>query len=176
MTSPRQTVGHPDPSTLNAQPPPSLKPPGAAASRELAFQNPCRYPEAKARQVRPWLSDLLDALDPAGGTFVVRFVSDREMRRLNREYRGKDQATDVLSFPGESADNSEGGDRHLGDVALSVPTARRQAASRGHSVERELRVLILHGVLHCLGHDHETDQGQMEALEAKLCRRWIPHV
>ncbi|HJX27826.1 MAG TPA: rRNA maturation RNase YbeY, partial [Thermoanaerobaculia bacterium] len=95
----------------------------------------------------------------------VRFCGDREMRRVNRQFRGKDKATDVLSFPGEEG--------HLGDILISVPTARRQALEAGHPAERELMVLLLHGVLHCLGYDHETDQGEMERLERRLRRRWI---
>ena len=79
-----------------------------------------------------------------------------------------DAATDVLSFPGGAT--PEG--RHLGDMVVAVPTARRQAAAAGHPVERELRSLLLHGVLHCLGHDHETDDGDMERLERRLRRRW----
>ncbi len=95
----------------------------------------------------------------------MRFVSDREMRRLNRTFRHQDRPTDVLSFPG---DESPIAPAHLGDIAVSVPTARRQASKLGHSVDRELRILLLHGILHCLGHDHETDDGTMERLE----RRW----
>ncbi|MCP4201337.1 MAG: rRNA maturation RNase YbeY [bacterium] len=92
------------------------------------------------------------------------------MRRLNRAFRGKDRPTDVLSFPGETTMDGI----HLGDIAVSVPAARRQALERGHSVERELKVLLLHGVLHCLGHDHETDSGEMDRLERRLRRRWVP--
>jgi probable rRNA maturation factor len=71
----------------------------------------------------------------------------------------------VLSFPGEEG--------HLGDILISVPTARRQAAEAGHGAERELRTLLLHGVLHCLGHDHETDGGEMERLERRLRKAWL---
>ncbi|NJL27180.1 MAG: rRNA maturation RNase YbeY [Thermoanaerobaculia bacterium] len=106
---------------------------------------------------------------PAAESFAVRFISDREMTRLNSTYRHKHGPTDVLSFPGDGAEG------HLGDVAISVPTARRQATELGHAVERELRVLLLHGVLHCLGYDHEQDDGTMERLEARLRRRWIDH-
>lgn len=136
----------------------------------IQFDNPNRYREAGARRLRPWFIGLFDELssDPSA-TLAVRFVSDREMRRLNREFRGKDRPTDVLSFPGE--ETVEG--VHLGDIAVSVPTARRQALERGHSVERELEILLLHGILHCLGHDHETDDGIMERLERRLRRRWI---
>jgi probable rRNA maturation factor len=133
--------------------------------REIVLLNPNRYPEAAARRLRPWLAALLAALAPEAGSLGVRFTGDREMRRVNRQFRGKDQPTDVLSFPGD--------DGHLGDLLISVPTARRQAAAAGHGVERELKTLLLHGVLHCLGHDHETDQGEMERLERRLRKVWL---
>ena len=146
-----------------------------ADQTEIAFQNPNRYPEAGARQLRPWLALLVAALAPAAAagegerSFGVRFASDRELRRVNRDFRGKDYATDVLSFPGESGPDGD----HLGDVLISVPVARRQAAAAGHPVERELRILLLHGLLHCLGYDHETDGGEMERLEKRLRRRYL---
>lgn len=132
---------------------------------EIVLQNPNRYPEASARRLRPWLERLVAALAPEAESLGVRFAGDREVRRLNRAYRGKDTPTDVLSFPGE--------DGHLGDILISVPVARRQAAAAGHPVEREIRVLLLHGLLHCLGYDHETDEGEMERLERRLRRTWI---
>lgn len=136
---------------------------------EITIQNPCQYPEAGARRIRPWLEAMTPALARGVDTFVVRFVSDREMRRLNRLYRDKDRPTDVLSFPG----GTELDGCHLGDVVVSVPTARRQAEQADHSVDRELRVLILHGVLHCLGYDHDADGGEMERVEKRLRREWI---
>lgn len=144
---------------------------------DIVLQNPNRYPEAGARQLRPWLERLTQALvgrelpDVEEATLGVRFASDRELRRVNRDYRGKDKATDVLSFPGDEDDGDEG--RHVGDILISVPTARRQAAERGHAPEQEIRTLLLHGLLHCLGYDHETDQGEMERLERRLRRTWI---
>ncbi|HEV2846660.1 MAG TPA: rRNA maturation RNase YbeY [Thermoanaerobaculia bacterium] len=132
---------------------------------EIVLLNPNHYPETATRRLRPWLAGLVAALAPEAESFGVRFVSDREMRRVNREFRGKDKTTDVLSFPGEEG--------HLGDVMIAVPTARRQAAEAGHGIGRELKVLLLHGVLHCMGHDHETDQGEMERLERRLRRTWI---
>lgn len=149
--------------------------PPSSKTVDLALDNPCGYAEVRRRELRPWLVALLGELAPEAGSFAVRFTSDREMRRLNRDFRGKDKATDVLSFPGESAvvaPNDEDG-AHLGDVVIAVPTARRQAEERGEEVERELRTLLLHGVLHCLGYDHETDDGTMERLERKLRRRWL---
>ncbi|HBL31982.1 MAG TPA: rRNA maturation RNase YbeY [Acidobacteria bacterium] len=132
---------------------------------EIVLQNPNRYPEAQARLLRPWVERLIAETARRSASVGVRFASDRELKRANRTWRGKDKPTDVLSFPGE--------DGHLGDILISVPTARRQAKAAGHTVERELRILLLHGVLHCLGYDHETDQGQMARLEHKLRRRLL---
>jgi probable rRNA maturation factor len=86
------------------------------------------------------------------------------MRTLNRRFRRKDRATDVLAFPGS-------GDGFLGDIVIAVPYAARQAKRRGEPVSREIDRLLLHGFLHLSGYDHETDEGEMDALEAKLRRR-----
>ena len=137
---------------------------------DLELGNPNRYPEVRARRLRPWLLDLLGEVAPDHDSFAALFTSDRRMRTLNRTYRQKDRTTDVLSFPG--GETPEG--HHLGDVVISVPVARRQAEERGHPPERELRLLLLHGVLHCLGHDHETDDGTMERLEEELRERLLP--
>lgn len=139
--------------------------PIAGPDREIVLQNPNRYPEAQARRLRPWLERLVSEVAPQAQSLGARFASDREVRRANRTWRGKDKATDVLSFPGDEG--------HLGDILISVPAARRQAGSAGHPVERELKILLLHGILHCLGYDHETDQGEMERLERRLRRRWL---
>jgi probable rRNA maturation factor len=99
------------------------------------------------------------------GEVSVVLAGDRLLRRLNREFRGKDRPTDVLSFPGA------GGEEGLGDVVISVPTAARNARRLGHSVPRELDILALHGLLHVLGYDHETDDGTMDRLEGRLRSR-----
>ena len=130
--------------------------------------NPNGYPEASAQRIRPWIDSLVSEM-AAGASLAIRFVGDRMMRRLNRDYRGRDTTTDVLSFPGEVT--AEG--RHLGDIAVSVPAARRQADALGHSVSRELRVLLLHGVLHCMGYDHESDGGEMLRIERRLRKKWV---
>jgi probable rRNA maturation factor len=95
-----------------------------------------------------------------GRRFDCLITGDAELRRLNRDFRGQDYATDVLSFPGQ--------DGHLGDLAISAARARAQAREFGHTAEDEARILMLHGVLHLLGHDHETDAGRMARLE----KRW----
>lgn len=102
------------------------------------------------------------------GSVSVLLAGDKEIRRLNREFRGKDKATDVLSFP---AGEVVGRARIAGDLAISVETAAREAESRGHSLETELRVLLLHGVLHLAGYDHETDSGEMERKENTLRKK-----
>ena len=110
---------------------------------------------------------------PAGGAGVtVAFVSDRAMGELNRRWRGKRGTTDVLSFPAEQDEfekSAEGAT--LGDVVISVEQAERQAAEHGLEFEREVEQLILHGMLHLCGYDHERDEGEMNALEVRLRRR-----
>jgi probable rRNA maturation factor len=138
---------------------------------DIVLQNPNRYSEVRARRLRPWLARLLASVAPRQESLGVRFCSDREMRRVNRSFSGQDKATDVLSFPGDPGDH-----RHVGDILISVPTARRQAAGAApgdHTVEHELRALLLHGVLHCLGYDHETDDGEMDRVERRLRRSWL---
>lgn len=141
-----------------------------AAGCEVTLQNPGGYPEGDEADLAGWLERLLDEVAPAAESFGVRLTSDREMRRINRAFRGKDAPTDILSFPGGPTEDG----LHLGDVVISVPTARRQARDAGYPTARELRLLLLHGVLHCMGHDHETDDGTMDRLEARLRRAWLP--
>lgn len=101
------------------------------------------------------------------GSVSVMLAGDVEIRRLNREFRGKDKATDVLSFPAGNIGRS----RAAGDLAISVETAAREAERRGHSLDLELRVLLLHGVLHLAGYDHETDSGEMARKEDMLRKK-----
>lgn len=101
---------------------------------------------------------------------TVVFVRDRVIRRLNNQYRQINRATDVLSFPAGDEMPGEGKEQYLGDVVISIDTAVRQAESAGHSIEREVDELLIHGVLHLCGYDHETDNGQMNRLEVKLRR------
>jgi probable rRNA maturation factor len=136
---------------------------------ELVFQHSERFRESRAPHLRRWLSGLVQEVSPQADSFAVNFVSEEEMRQLNRSYRDRDAPTDVLSFPGETS--QEG--CHLGDVAISVAIARRQAEDSGGSPYREVQRLLLHGVLHCLGYDHETDNGDMSRMELRLRRNWI---
>ena len=98
------------------------------------------------------------------GEVEVLLASDRTLRRLNRTFRGKDKATDVLSFPA----SKEFAGEHVGDLAISLHTAQRQADAFGHSLRDEVRVLLVHGLLHLSGMDHEVDGGEMAAREGVL--------
>jgi probable rRNA maturation factor len=100
----------------------------------------------------------------AGGEVALVLTGDRAVRALNRRYRGKDKPTDVLSFPGP------GGEAGLGDVVISVETAARNAKEYGRTLPQELDILALHGFLHVLGYDHETDDGTMDRIERRLRR------
>lgn len=98
------------------------------------------------------------------GQVTVLLTTDAGIRELNRRFRGINKATDVLSFPAAEPVVSE----VAGDLAISVPTARRQAAEQGHSLSTEIKVLLLHGLLHLAGYDHEADAGQMARRERLL--------
>ena len=106
----------------------------------------------------------------ASAMITIALISDARMRQLNRSFRGKDYATDVLSFPSGPQPPARG-PRFLGDVVIAKGVARRQAREYGHSEAVELRVLSLHGLLHLLGYDHERDHGQMRRLEQRLRRK-----
>ena len=100
----------------------------------------------------------------------IALVDDEAMTALNRKFRRKAKTTDVLTFPADDSynDPSQKGRRPLGDIVISVDQARRQAADEKHSLATEVRYLILHGLLHALGYDHETDKGEMNALEVQV--------
>ena len=97
------------------------------------------------------------------GEVTVLLAGDTRLRELNRQFRRKNKSTDVLSFV-----SGEHGGGAAGDLAISVETAARQAEEHGHTLAEELRILMLHGVLHLAGYDHEQDAGEMRALEVEL--------
>ena len=99
----------------------------------------------------------------------IAIVDDEAMRNLNRQFRRKNKTTDVLTFPADLSDaDPHAKGRPLGDIVISIDQARRQAAEQKHSLATEVRYLILHGILHALGYDHETDNGEMNGLEIKV--------
>jgi probable rRNA maturation factor len=106
----------------------------------------------------------LEAEVAKGRCFDCLIAGDAEIRRLNRDFRRQDQTTDVLSFPAPP----NGREHFLGDIAISLARAGAQARQYGHSIEDEIRILMLHGVLHLMGFDHEVDGGRMARAE----KRW----
>lgn len=102
------------------------------------------------------------------GSVDVLLTSDAELKRLNQTFRNKNQPTDILSFPADPIPGLPLAHQHAGDLALSLDTAARQAAAHGHSLATELRILLLHGLLHLAGLDHESDTGEMAARESEL--------
>lgn len=118
-----------------------------------------------APPIRQMLHGLTADLDVAGKAFSVVFITDAAIQRYNRQYRGFDKPTDVLSFRGE--------DGYLGDILISAETAYNQASrSRTLDFDANIRRLVLHGLLHLNGYDHETDHGEMRAIERRLRRRY----
>lgn len=135
-----------------------------AEELSVVLLNRQRRKRVDARRLRRLLGRAAHALQVTGEIALV-LTGDRAIRRLNSRYRGKNAPTDVLSFPGE------GGEAGLGDVVISVESAARNARGLGRTLPQELDVLALHGLLHVLGYDHESDDGSMDRLERRLRRR-----
>jgi len=121
----------------------------------------------------PGLSGWLCRVAPraARGDVVVALVGDRKMRSLNRRFRGVDRVTDVLAFPADREVPAVGARRCLGDIVIATGRAARQARRAGLTETQERRRLVLHGLLHLLGYDHERDDGRMTQMERRLRRR-----
>src|SRR5262249_16753098 len=118
---------------------------------------------------------VLDRIGRPDAVLTVTFIRDRARRRLNRDYRGIDGPTDVLSFAYHEGEEAVAHDEtnHMGDVVISVETAERYARELGLSFSREIEHLVIHGALHLAGYDHETDDGEMNRLERKLRRELL---
>ncbi|HEY2092241.1 MAG TPA: rRNA maturation RNase YbeY [Thermoanaerobaculia bacterium] len=117
-------------------------------------------PHLTRRDIAVFARRVLRAVDIEPEELSIAFVDDESMRELNRKFRRKNKTTDVLTFPGDAP--------LLGEIVISVDQARKQASDEKHSLATEVRYLILHGILHAMGYDHETDTGEMNALEVKV--------
>jgi len=148
--------------------------PPKAAKKTTAPKAAAKIPNQKiptTRTLARFLA-LAQAAVRLRGQVTVLLTTDAAVKDLNKRFRGKNKATDVLSFPAEAMPGFKTTEAVAGDLAISVDTARKQGTSYGHSLGTELKVLILHGLLHLAGFDHEVDEGQMarreRALRAKL--------
>ncbi len=149
---------------------PDRSPASAAARRSAASAQPVgnlRLPST--RSLSRFLAQAQTAVRLRGQVTIL-LTTDATIRDLNLRFRGKNKPTDVLSFPSAQKllQNAKPAERVAGDVAISVETARRQGTACGHSLATELKVLMLHGLLHLAGYDHESDAGQMHRRESLL--------
>ena len=135
------------------------------ADRDYIVLNKQRKHAIARGKLRRFLSSVVPVLGIEGRSFSIVLITDKSMRVYNRDYRGFDKPTDVLSFRGDA--------RNLGDILISAETAYAQARkSSTLELETNIRRLVLHGLLHLMGYDHETDRGEMRAIERRLRRRF----
>jgi probable rRNA maturation factor len=123
----------------------------------------------EARGLGGWLSRI--APRSARGAVTIAILPDSKVRALNKQFRGLDKATDVLSFPSGAESHLGRGPKFLGEIVIARGIAQKQARNLAHPTKIELRVLALHGLLHLLGYDHEVDDGKMARAEARLRRK-----
>ena len=148
----------------------SWRPPVGRPSKDfwLDVQNRSRHRPPSSRSLLALVTTILRKESPRTEGVGLIFVDDAEMKRINTAHRKKKKTTDVLSFPSHLP---KGAYPYLGDVVISVPTARRQAKEGGRSLDEELAWLLVHGVLHLCGYDHEKDKGEMMKRQAFWERR-----
>jgi probable rRNA maturation factor len=137
----------------------------------IEIVNRQRTRKMNAKRWRKFGEAALKAIGRDQESATIAFVSDRSVKELNRRFRGKNYPTDVLSFPNAAAPFEVAYEKHLGDVVISVARAAAQAKEHELSFTAEVKQLILHGLLHLCGYDHETDKGEMNRLELRLRRR-----
>jgi probable rRNA maturation factor len=153
--------------------------PGALGDGFSTIENHQRIVPVSLPALERFLRQVKKEIGLGKDCVAIRLIGDAEMARLNETYRKKKGPTDVLSFPSEELGKAGSVARQvkktrgkfLGDIAISPGVARRNAKGLGRQLPEELKVLILHGVLHLLGYDHETDRGEMERIEGRLRRK-----
>ncbi len=134
----------------------------------IEIVNRQRRRKIETKHWRAFVEEALKSIGAKKPDATIVFVGDNAIRELNRRFRGKDYATDVLSFPSAAEPFEKESRSHLGEVVISVQRATAQARSNRVSFENEIKQLILHGLLHLCGYDHETDNGEMNRLELRL--------
>lgn len=135
---------------------------------EITFENADLEKETESSEIALWIEGVLGELSLTGSYCELNLVSSETIREINREHRGKDYATDVLSFSQVEGEEISG-NSFLGDIVISIPYAKEQAEQYGHSLLSELKYLILHGILHLIGYDHtEEEDGNMSKMEKDI--------
>ena len=130
-----------------------------------------RARKINAKRWREFAEQALQTIDSTKQSVTIVFVGDAAIKKLNRQFRGKNYSTDVLSFPTKAEDFESDNQSHLGEVVISVERAAAQAKENGLTFSNEVEQLILHGLLHLSGYDHDTDNGEMSRLELRLRRK-----
>ena len=130
-----------------------------------------RRHKVQAKRWREFATGALKVIGPGNRDATIVFVSDAAVRKLNRQFRGKDSATDVLSFPSQPESFEADAATNVGEIVISLDRAQSQAKENGLTLVNEVEQLILHGLLHLCGHDHETDDGEMNRLELKTRKK-----
>jgi rRNA maturation RNase YbeY len=130
-----------------------------------------RYKRIDTKHWEDFAAKALNAIGQDQCDATIAFVSNKAMRGLNLRFRGFDKTTDVLSFPSEAGDFEDSTSASLGDIAISIEKAEAQAKQNGLDLDQEIAQLILHGLLHLCGYDHETDNGEMNRLERRLRKK-----
>jgi probable rRNA maturation factor len=142
------------------------------ATVEIDVRNKCKGNIITTHRLKKITNNVLKLVleerSRTGGEVSVVFVDDGEMRNLNRNYRGMYKSTDVLAFPMNEGRFAAINPELLGDIVISVPQARRQAETHGHSIERELSILLIHGLLHLFGYDHQNDEEESAMKELEI--------
>jgi probable rRNA maturation factor len=162
--SPKETFSSAERQSLSAH--------QAAEPRDMIqILNRQRRHKVHATDWREFAEHALQAIGAEDRDATVVFVSDAAIRKLNRQFRGKDYATDVLSFPSHSESFETDAEANLGEIVISLDRAQTQAKENGLNGVNEVQQLMLHGLLHLCGYDHETDKGEMNRLELKIRKK-----
>jgi probable rRNA maturation factor len=130
-----------------------------------------RRHKVQAKRWRAFATGALQAIGAGNRDATIVFVSDAAIRKLNRQFRGKNFAADVLSFPSQPESFEADAETNVGEIVISLDRAQSQAKENGLTLVNEVEQLILHGLLHLCGHDHETDDGEMNRLELKIRKK-----
>ena len=130
-----------------------------------------RRHKVQAKRWREFATGALKAIGAGNRDATIVFVSEAALRKLNQQFRSKDSATDVLSFPSQPESFETEAETNLGEIVISLDRAQAQAKENGLTLVNEVEQLMLHGLLHLCGHDHETDDGEMNRLELKLRKK-----